>query len=81
MTSVDFKTAPLARYNTSTLTLIRPDLVLPMVLKADRERSMIRPRLKAPRSLTLTTTLLPLAILVTLTREPKGNVIWAAVLR
>ena len=67
-------------YNTSTLTLRRPDRVLPMLLKAALERSITRPLGKLPLSLTRTTTLLPLARLVTRTMAPKGSVIWAAVL-
>ena len=59
---------------------VRPDRVLPMLLKAALERSITRPLGKLPLSLTRTTTLLPLAILVTLTMAPKGSVMWAAVL-
>ncbi len=51
-----------------------------MALKAALERSMMRPRGKLPLSFILTTTLLPLARLVTRTMAPKGNSMWAAVL-
>src|SRR5690554_8226868 len=57
------------------------DLVLPMLEKAERDRSMMRPRTKGPRSLMRTTTLLPFFTLVTLTLVPKGRVRCAAVFR
>jgi hypothetical protein len=64
---------------TSILTLSKPDDILPILLNADFERSMMRPLTKGPRSLILTITLLPLLLFVTLTFEPKGKFLWAAV--
>lgn len=64
---------------TSILTLIKPEDILPILLNADFERSMMRPLTKGPRSLILTITLLPLLLFVTLTFEPKGKCLWAAV--
>ena len=50
-----------------------------MLLKAELERSMMRPLTKGPRSFTRTTTVLPFWVLVTFTRVPKGRLRWAAV--
>jgi len=52
---------------------------MPMSCAAARERSRTRPRMKGPRSLTRTTTLLPLCLLVTRSRVPKARERWAAV--
>src|SRR5690606_32629836 len=73
--------AGLVYLSTSMRTLIRPSRVLPMLEKAERDRSVMRPRTKGPRSLMRTTTLLPFFTLVTLTLVPKGRVRCAAVFR
>src|SRR5690606_32318450 len=64
---------------TSILTFSRPAEVSPILAKAERERSITRPRTNGPRSLMRTTTLLPFRTLVTLTCEPNGSVRCAAV--
>lgn len=59
------------------LTGIRPFFVLPICWKAERLRSMEQ----LQRSLTVTTTDLPVRRLVTLTRLPRGRLGWAATMR
>jgi hypothetical protein len=51
-----------------------------MAMAAAFDRSMILPATKGPRSLMRTTTLLPSARLVTVTKVPKGSFLWAAVM-
>ena len=63
----------------SMRTLVTPFFRSPISLAASRERSMILPLIYGPRSLILTRTFLPLARLVTLTMEPNGNDLCAAV--
>src|SRR5689334_6434623 len=57
-----------------------PELIMPMRCAAALERSMMRPRMKGPRSLMRTITLLPVRLLVTRTFVPKGRLRWAAVM-
>lgn len=50
-----------------------------MTMKLSRERSITRPVMNGPRSLTRQTTLSPLSLRVTLTMVPNGSVRWAQV--
>ena len=52
---------------------------LAIALKADLDRSITRPLTYGPLSLTLTTTLFPFFTFVTLSIEPNGNFLCAAV--
>jgi len=65
---------------TSTLTRVTPLPVIPIASAAARERSMILPSTKGPRSLTRTTTSRPLSRLRTRTRVPNASVLCAAVI-
>ena len=60
-------------------TLATPDLTIPSAWAARRERSIIRPPVNGPRSLTSTVTDRPLASATTVTLAPRGSVGWAAV--
>ena len=62
-----------------TRTLPMPLPVSPICCAAPCDRSSERPRTKGPRSLIRTTTDLPVSGLVTLTCEPSGRVLEAAV--
>ena len=62
-----------------TCTLPTPLLVSPICRAAPCDRSSERPRTNGPRSLIRTTTDLPVSGLVTLTCEPNGKVLDAAV--
>src|SRR5262245_1785985 len=66
-------------YRGSTRTRVVPASTKSSALAARRERSMIRPPTKGPRSFTLTTTLLRLPRFVTRTRVPSASVRLAAV--
>ena len=57
-----------------------PGLWIPTRRAAVYDRSMIRPRIYGPRSLIRTTIDWPVFRLVTRTHEPKGRVLWAAVI-
>lgn len=71
--------APVIQPTTSSRTLPVPGPIRPMRLAASRERSIARPLWAGKRSLTRTTTLLPVESSVTFTRVPKAQVGWAAV--
>jgi hypothetical protein len=62
-----------------TLTLATPSWATPIRLAAASDRSRLRPLTNGPRSLTLTTTELPVERLVTRIRDPRGKVLDAAV--
>ena len=64
--------------STLTRTWVMPAWMYPSCWAAARLRSMIRPLCTGPRSLTRTTTDLPLFRFSTLTRVPNGKVRWAA---
>jgi hypothetical protein len=64
-------------YSRSTVTGASPEN--PSACAAAGVTSMMRPRTKGPRSLTVTTTEWPLLRLVTRTFDPKGSDRWAAV--
>jgi hypothetical protein len=57
------------------LTGATPLAVKPMSLAAARDRSMMRPPTKGPRSLMRTSTVSPLRVLVTRTSVPNGRVL------
>ena len=63
----------------SIRTGLTPDFNMPRALAAARERSMIRPFLKGPRSFIRTSTDFSLSRLVTFTMLPHGRVRCAAV--
>ncbi len=66
-------------YCGSILTIAVPALIMSSWRAAARLTSIIRPRPYGPRSVILTTTVLPLRTFVTRTLVPKGSVRWAAV--